>query len=206
MEFSNIERIAKSYFKNAPPTHDWSHTERVLALSLHIGKKEKACLDVLKVAALLHDAARVNEKEDHASEGAHLARKILLNEKCRKDFIEAVCHCIKTHRFRGDEKPETLEAQILYDADKLDAIGAIGVARAYLFAGENGQMLYTNKKHRLSRSIDHRNYSPLNEFQLKLSKIKDKMLTQEGRRIARERHGYMVAFFERLEREIEGEL
>jgi len=204
MKFSHIEQIAKSHFRNAPPTHDWSHTERVLALSLHIGAKEKADLEILRIAALLHDIARLHEKQDHAAEGADLARRILLEEKCSEEVTEAVCHCIATHRFRGEITPKTIEAQVLYDADKLDAIGAVGIARAYLFAGENGQMLYTKKKHSLSRTIDHKNYSPLNEFELKLSKIKGKMLTREGRRIAQERNKYMVRFFERLEKEIEG--
>ena len=108
------------------------------------------------------------------------------------------------HRFRGNNPPETLEAKILFDADKLDAIGAIGIGRAFQFAGEVGARLH-------NPDIDPENTEPYTEddtgyreFRLKLSKIKDRMLTSEGRRIAKGRHEFMEAFFDKFLLEYEG--
>ena len=122
------------------------------------------------------------------------------------DLIERVVHCIAAHRYRKAVKPETLEARVLFDADKLDSIGAVGIGRAFLFAGEVGARLH-------DRDIDVEKTKPYTkddtayrEFLVKLRHIKDRMTTAEGRRIARERHAYMVDFFARLNRETAGVL
>ena len=113
------------------------------------------------------------------------------------DFVEAVCHAIATHRFRANNPPQTIEAQILYDADKLDSIGAIGVARAFAFAGHRNQ--------RLSAADGADDHTPLQEYRQKLVHVKDRLLTASARKLARQRHAYMVAFFEQLAAEIEGD-
>ncbi len=206
-----IEAEAKKMFVEAKPTHDWDHIKRVLHLVRRMGAEAQADLQILTAAALLHDIGRVEADksgECHAEKGAEMAEGIL--EKC--DFPsekrKAVIHCIRSHRFRDDNVPKTLEAKILYDADKLDAIGAIGICRAYSYAGENGQRLYSDfeEEVRLTKVVDHSEHTPVVEFKVKLSHIKDKMLTPMGRKLAEERHKYMVSFFERLKREIEGEL
>ncbi|MFQ5892435.1 MAG: HD domain-containing protein [Candidatus Methanofastidiosia archaeon] len=201
----------KKYFKKSKPTHDFSHTLRVLNLCMHIGEREGARLEVLRVAALLHDVGREKADEmkiDHAELGAEIARSFLKRKGFDKDFIEKVTSCILTHRFRGENMPKTLEAKVLYDADKLDAIGAIGIARAYSYAGENSQKLYSdfNKSHKITKIVNHKNHTPVAEFKVKLSKIKEKMLTREGKRLAEERHIFMEEFFERLKKEVEGEV
>ncbi|MEA3279764.1 MAG: phosphohydrolase, partial [Thermodesulfobacteriota bacterium] len=117
---------------------------------------------------------------------------------------ENIVHCIKAHRFRGNHVPKSAEAKVLFDADKLDAIGAIGVARAYLFAGELGARLHSpeiNVEEAKSYSRDDTGYR---EFKVKLNKIRNKILTGEGRKIAKERHLFMEAFFKRFLEEYEG--
>lgn len=205
-----IAKLAREYFKTAKGSHDFDHTLRVYQLCLHLGKKEKANLEILKIAALLHDIGR--EEEDscrgkicHAAKGAVLAQKILQDLKVDSKKIDQVFHCIETHRFRGSKKPESKEAKILFDADKLDSIGAIGVARAFLFAGEIGAKLH--EKDIIPEKIKQysRSDSAYREYLVKLKKVKTRMLTKEGKRLAKVRHAYMQGFFERLNREISGD-
>jgi len=206
----SLIRIARDYFDDARPTHDWDHVERVHNLCMHIGRIEGADLEVLSCAAYLHDIGRGFEERDisvcHARKGAQLAQGLLADMGFEDTFIQKVVHCIATHRFRDGLMPETLEARVLYDADKLDAIGAIGIARAYAYAGEHNQRLVEEfeREHGDDLAVDHTSHSPIKEYKVKLSKIKDRMLTSEGRRIAEKRDAFMSAFLERLRAECEG--
>ena len=145
---SRIREEAGAFFRSARGSHDWDHTERVHRLCLRIGRKEKADLGVLELAALLHDIGREEEDRSngricHGRSGAALARKILERHgRRRRPRSGRVVHCIRTHRFRKSGPPRTLEARVLFDADKLDSIGAVGVGRAFLFAGEVGARLH----------------------------------------------------------------
>jgi len=209
LTLEDIIAHAKTYFAAARGSHAWDHTERVYGLCMHIGRAEGADLEVLAIAAYLHDVGRPFEDESkgticHAEKGAEIAKNLLVNYPLSIEKKSNIVHCIETHRFRGNNPPESLEARTLFDADKLDSIGAIGIGRAFLFAGEVGAKLHNPE-------ADFRNTRPYTEedtgyreFKLKLSKIKDRMLTAEGRRIATERHAYMQEFFERLQQEWEG--
>lgn len=209
--FKQIKKEVQRHFKGAKGSHDWSHVERVCNLALKIGKKEKAALEILKLAAILHDIGRKSQDEsngkiDHSEKGAELARKILEKYNFRKEKIEEVVHCIETNRFRGNKKPESEEAKILFDADKLDAIGATGIGRAFLFAGEVGAKLH-NKGVDLEKTKAYsKEDTAYREFMVKLRKIKDRMFTKEGKRIAKERHKFMVNFFDHLNKEVDGKL
>jgi uncharacterized protein len=120
--------------------------------------------------------------------------------------MEGVIHCIQTHRFRKRVVPISKEAKILFDADKLDSIGAVGIGRAFLFAGEVGARLH-NKDINLRKTKPYtKEDTAYREYLIKLRKIKDRIFTKEGKRIARERHRFMVEFFERLNRETDGRL
>lgn len=204
-----IKKEAKKFFKNAKGSHDWSHVERVYRLCILIGKNEKADLRILKLATLLHDIGRSEQdrlkgKVCHAEKSAELARKILARHRLSDRAIEKIIHCIETHRFRSKKKPRTLEAKVLFDADNLDAIGAVGVARDFLFAGEIGAKLH-NSDIDISKTKPYsKEDTAYREYILKLRKIKNRMKTREGKRIAKERHKFMVEFFRRLEREVEG--
>ncbi|CAD5243857.1 HD domain-containing protein [Thermococcus camini] len=191
-----IERTrdyARHFFEREG-THGFSHVERVLNLCLHIGREEGADLEILALAALLHDVARPLESEgrveDHAVEGSRIARHYLRSLGYPEDRVEAVAHAIEAHRFSRGPEPETLEAKILSDADKLDAIGAIGIARVFMYSGEHG------------RSIE----DSLEHFEEKILKLKDLMYTETARRMAEERHRFTEEFIERIRREIEGEI
>jgi len=210
MDFiENIKTEAKSYFTNARGSHDWDHTERVYNLCLRIGKKEDADLEILKLAAILHDIGREEEDKSngkicHAEKGAVLARKLLRKNNLDKEKIDEICHCIGCHRFRKNNASKTKEAKILFDADKLDSIGAVGIGRTFLFAGEVGARLHNkdiNIKKTKPYTIEDTGYR---EFMVTLRKIKDRMLTREGQRIAEKRHKFMVKFFDRLNKEVDG--
>ena len=209
--FKHIEREAKRFFRSARGSHDWDHTQRVLGLCLRIGKKERGNLEILRLAALLHDIGRAaedrsNGKICHSQAGASMARKILKAHGLAKETIESVVHCIRTHRFRKRAVPISKEAKILFDADKLDSIGAVGIGRAFLFAGEVGARLHNKDIDILKMRPYTKEDTAYREYLVKLGKIKDRIFTQEGKRIARERHRFMVEFFERLNRETDGEL
>ena len=205
----HIKKRALAFFRDCRGSHDWSHTERVYNLCLRIGEQEDADLEVLRMAALLHDIGREQQDRSrgeicHAQVGARLAREILEQAGVLPDKIERVIHCIETHRFRGNLEPATKEARVLFDADKLDSIGAVGIGRAFLFAGEVGAKLHNGgidvrKTRRYSKED-----TAYREFVVKLQKVKDRMLTPAGRRMAEERHRFMVAFFDRLHEEVEG--
>ncbi|MGZ5478924.1 MAG: HD domain-containing protein [Candidatus Aminicenantales bacterium] len=208
---SQIREEAGAYFRSARGSHDWDHTERVTKLSMKIGRKEKADLGVLKVAAILHDIGREEEDRSHGRichgrSGAALAKKILERHGCDPVTIRAVAEAIRTHRFRRGGAPKTLEARILFDADKLDSIGAVGVGRAFLFAGEIGARLH-DKAIDISKTKPYtREDTAYREYLVKLSRVRDRMTTREGRRMAAERHRFMAAFFDRLNKETDGVL
>jgi len=123
-----------------------------------------------------------------------------------KDIIEGVVHCIETHRYRGNKIPQSIEAKILYDADKLDSIGAVGIGRAFVFAGEIGAKVH-NKGIDISKTKSYTEEdTAYREFMVKLKFIKKKMITEEGKRLAKERHKFMKKFFKRLDMEVDGEL
>lgn len=206
-----IKEKTKNLFLNAKGSHDWEHTERVYNLCMRIGKKEGADMKILKLSAILHDIGREEENKSngkicHAERGAILAKKILEKYNIDKKNIEKIAHCIESHRFRNDKIPQTKEAKILYDADKLDAIGATGIGRAFLFAGEIGSKLHNKEMNIEDTSPYSKEDTAYREFMVKLRKIKDRIFTQEGKRMAKERHKYMVDFFDRLNKEIDGNL
>lgn len=203
--------IAKTFFHNSRGSHDWEHSERVMKLALHLAETEKADKTVVQIAAILHDIGRgVQDKSGgkicHAEEGARLAQKILQDFSLAKTEQENIIHCIRSHRFRNAHQPETIEARVLYDADKLDSIGAVGIGRAFLFAGEIGAKLH-NKGVDISQTRAYtKEDTAYREFVVKLSKVKDRMLTASGQKIAEKRHAFMVEFFHRLNLEVEGKI
>ena len=145
---------ARQYYTDCDAAHDFDHVLRVLALAERIGQAEGAAMEIVRAAALLHDVARAEEERTgacHAKVGAEQARQILAGHPA--DKVEAVAQAIASHRFRSNEVvPQTLEAKVLYDADKLDAIGAIGIARAYALADEASG---SGRKPRPARWLNH---------------------------------------------------
>jgi uncharacterized protein len=199
---------ARNWYTDSDPVHDFDHILRVYRMAERLAVAEGADMEIVRAAALLHDA-----------EGSNLAdqAKRATHHHASADFagwdeqrIAAVQHCIRAHRFRDtSEPPQSLEAQILFDADKLDAIGAVGLARviAYsarvprpFYAPPSAQFLQTGQKE------PDELHTAYHEHLFKLSKIKERMYTKTGKTVAKDRHQYLDDYFKRLIAEWSGEL
>jgi len=205
-----IRARARELMRGALQSHGWDHVERVRRLALAIARDEGADLFVVEAAALLHDIGRSAEDRArgevcHAEVSEELARPILREAGVGPAAAEAVCHCVVTHRYRGTRAPESLEARVLFDADKLDSIGATGLGRAFLFAGEVGARLHNPEVPPETTDSYGEEDSAWREFSVKLRFIRDRMTTAAGRRLAAARHEFMERFFARLDREAAGE-
>jgi len=207
---ADIRKRAKAHFAQAKGSHDWDHTLRVHRLCRCIGTAERVDLLVAEAAAYLHDIGRAHQDRTngrlcHAEKGAAIAGRMLKDFPLNAVRKENIVHCIAAHRYRRGEAPRTREASVLFDADKLDAIGAVGVARAFLFAGELGARLHSPEVDVTREPAYSVHDTGYREYLVKLSKIKERVLTSTGRRLADERHRFMAAFFERFLEEYEGE-
>ena len=206
---NTVKKVAHQHFQGARGSHDWDHTLRVSRLCERLGSADSVDSDVLLAAAYLHDIGRGCQDDSngavcHAEKGARMAAPIVEKLDLSEGQKKNILHCIRSHRFRDDRHPRTPEARILYDADKLDAIGAVGVARAFLFAGEVGARLHngeTGIEDARPYTIDDTGYR---EFKVKLCKIKNRMQTKEGLKLAEERHVFMEEFFKRFIEENQG--
>ena len=196
------------------PVHGFEHVLRVLRLAEQIAQAEGADMEIVRAAVLLHDAAadlagggEPSARGAHHLSSASFARQVLSAEGWPEARIAAVQHCIRAHRFRDDTaRPQSLEAQVLFDADKLDAIGASGVARAVAYAARLGQPAYAAPSARFIESGQLQPgepHSAYHEYIFKLRKLKDRLHTPTARRMAEERHRLMADFFERLRQEME---
>ncbi len=210
---ATCRELAEAAAAVSGPSHDLDHVRRVVRLARHIARAEGADEALVECAAWLHDIERGREDAggpDHALAGAATARRLL---EGRPGFgpadVEAIADAIAVHRFRSDRTPDSAVARCLHDADKLDALGAVGVGRAYMMAGEQGQRLHTRPAEGASprhmNEIEQGSYSPVEEWTVKLRHLPGRMTTAEGRRLAAARAEFMAAFFAELESEVSGE-
>ncbi|HIJ05854.1 MAG: Metal dependent phosphohydrolase [Methanomicrobiales archaeon 53_19] len=179
-------------FLQASGSHGFDHTARVTRLCRSIGIREGADMAILIPAALFHDIARPLEEETgipHEEQGAEMAEAYLRSIQYPGDMIHSICHAIRVHRYSLGIAPETPEAEILSDADKLDAMGATGIARTFMQAGEEASGI--------PGAVAH--------FHLKLLKLKNRMYTETAREMAEERHAFLVDFLRELEHEESGD-
>lgn len=192
------------------PTHGYSHIVRVYHLAEEIAHAEKADLAIVRAAALLHDAYDAAALDAVGRAGHHLAsavfaEKILSAEGWDKKRIAAVQHCIRAHRFRDDrEQPQSPEARCLFDADKLDAIGAVGVARAIAYAATHGSPIYHPPSQQFlasGRTLPGEPHSAWHEYWFKLRHLPERLFTAEGRRLAVQRQQVMETYFAALAEE-----
>lgn len=200
--------------------HNLDHVFRVYNLCLLLAKYEKGVdLEILIPSALLHDIARVEESQDktgeidHAVLGSVIAEDILRKLEYKEEKIEKIKHCIIAHRFRTGNEPNTIEAKILFDSDKLDVIGASGIARTFMLAGQFGQRLiideslgeYLNGNTvENGRLKDVSKHTPFIEYEVKFKKIRDKLYTDKAKEIGKDRLRFMDEYFNRLKSEMEG--
>lgn len=205
--YRKLSKKVKKTLGSSPRCHDWEHTLRVIHnAKLILESEKKADRKVVILGALMHDIARADEiaikgKQCHALRGAEIADEILKKQNLQKDFRKRIVQCIKTHRYRSSHDPETIEEQIVYDADKLDSVGAVGIGRAFLFAGNIGAKVHNSKKNALGSSSYSENDTAYREFLVKQKYIPGKMLTKTGRDIATERVKFMKTFFDKLNKE-----
>ena len=201
--------------KGLAPSHDFSHVERVYGLAERIAVAEGADLFIVRMAALLHDIGRAEESREkscgdiHEELSARTAGPIMDRLGVTGERKEAILHAIMTHRHRRGGEPRTLEAKCLFDVDKLDSLGAVGIARSYLWLGEHGRSVYYAPEE--YAAIDPKNNSAefdstQREWHIKLRYLKDRMYTETGKKIAMERHERMERIIGEIEKEVRGEL
>jgi uncharacterized protein len=205
---------ARVWYPASDPVHGFDHVLRVLKVAEQLASVEGADLQVVRAAVLLHDAqppdtsiqpTSSGKRSAHHLDSAAFARRQLNEEGWPETKISAVEHCIRAHRFRDDsEPPQTLEARILYDADKLDAIGAVGVARAIAYAVTHGQPAYARPSERFlttGMTEPGEPHSAYHEYVFKLVKLKERLSTPAAQALAEQRHQLMVDYFGQLEEE-----
>jgi uncharacterized protein len=204
---------ARGWYAATDAVHDFDHILRVYHMAERLGPLEGADMGILRAAALLHDAEGTApgsvERKSHHLASAEFAARVLTAEGWTEERIAAVQHCIRAHRFRGTgEGPQSPEARVLFDADKLDVLGAVGVARTVAYATLNHQPVYAEPSARFLSSGElepGEPHSAYHEYLFKLRKIKDRMFTVAARALAEERDAYLAEYFNRLGRDMRGE-
>ncbi len=207
---AQVRERAESYFGDVAPAHDWHHVRRVARLAETLAGKTDREVDerVLLAAAWLHDVGRAREDRgeiaDHAEWGAREAGRILADLGADPDAVSAAKHCVRAHRYSNDVEPETPEAELLCDADNLDALGAVGIARCFCYGGERGQPLH-DPDLPVEADDTEAGATQLNHVQKKVLSLHERMYTDAGREMAEDRRAYVAEFVERFEREVAGD-
>jgi uncharacterized protein len=203
------EEEARQLYVAGDSAHDFDHVLRVTHLATHIASCEGADVTVVRLAALLHDVSISGSgRREHHLAAADFAGEWLARRGLGTKRTASVVHCIEAHRFRDRTvQPETLEAQCLYDADKLDSIGAIGVARVFAYAGAHSSRLWTEPSQQVP-PIEQKpggvDYTPVHEYVYKLQRILATLHTATARTIGERRHAFLCAFFDQLDDEVRG--
>lgn len=204
--YTQIENYMLSCMEDS--AHDKEHIYRVLYNALEIARAEREVdYDVLITACLLHDIGRKEQFENpalcHAVVGSEKAYCFLVEQGFGEKFAEKVGHCIRAHRFRKSMQPESLEARILFDADKLDVTGALGVARTLMYKGDMAEPIYTRLPDgRICDGTENAEPSFFREYRFKLEKLYDRFYTAKGAEMAQQRRAIAAAFYEALYREV----
>ncbi|MDI5889032.1 HD domain-containing protein [Flavobacterium yafengii] len=204
--------FVKEKLENAEGGHDWFHIERVFKNAVLISKNEVCDATVVKLGALLHDVADSKFHDGDETVGPRIAREFLESENVDEEIIAHVVNIIENISYKGgnfEKKFSSIELDVVQDADRLDAIGAIGIARTFNYGGFKNRALYDPKiapNSSMTKEEYKKNDSPtLNHFYEKLLLLKDKMNTEAGKQIAQERHRYMEGFLAQFYAECEGE-
>ena len=209
----NTILFVKERLENAEAGHDWFHVERVYKNSLLIASVEECNLEIVKLGALLHDIADSKFHNGDETIGPKMAREFLESQKASEEVISHVVNIIENISFKGGnfkKKFTSKELDIVQDADRLDALGAIGIARTFNYGGFKNRPLYlpniAPNLHMTKEEYKNSEAPTLNHFYEKLLLLKDKMNTETGKKIALERHKFMENFLSQFYAEWEGEL
>jgi len=210
---NEVAKTVKRNLKNEGSGHDWWHVYRVWKMAKHIGKKESVNMFIVELAALLHDIADWKFHSGDDTIGPKKAKQFLIKYKVSKDIIDHVCNIIATMSFKGagvKTEMKTIEGKVVQDADRLDAIGAVGIGRAFAYGGyENRPMYDPNKKFAIHQSKEEyfkSKISTIHHFYEKLLFLKEHMNTKTAREIAQGRHKFIELFLERFFQEWEGKI
>lgn len=192
--------------------HDWWHVYRVWQMAIRIGRETDADMTVVQLGALLHDIADWKFHDGDLEIGPKVAREWLNSCGAPNDVIDQVVYIVASSSFKGAGVPDvhaTLESQVVQDADRLDAIGALGIARAFAYGGSVGNQMFDPglevQFHDSAESYRSSPSSTVNHFHEKLLLLKDRLNTEPARRIADGRHAYMETFLQQFHREWNGE-
>jgi uncharacterized protein len=204
---------AREWYIHTDPVHDFSHIERVYRMAQRLAKLEGADPEIVNAAALLHDAEGTapgsDTRREHHLRSADFAATILKQEGWNEERIRAVQHCIRAHRYRDDrEPPQTIEAKVIFDADKLDVLGAVGAVRAVVYAALAGTPFYAAPSSQFLETgveLPGELHSAYHEYLFKLRHVEKRLYTQTARAIARQRRKYLDKFFIQLIAEYKGE-
>lgn len=210
----NTILFVKEQLENAEGGHDWFHIERVYKNAKLIAENEQNCnLEVIKLGALLHDIADSKFHNGDETVGPKVARAFLEKENVAEEAINHVVQIIENISFKGgnfEKKFSSKELEIVQDADRLDALGAIGIARTFNYGGFKNRTIYNPNiapKFNMSKEEYKNSDAPtINHFYEKLLLLKDKMNTESGKKIAEERHLFMETFLSQFYAEWEGDL
>ena len=207
LELKHVADFAAGKLGNSGGCHDFDHTVRVLANAEKLLKEyPQADAFCVKMAVWLHDVARPVEDEQngsccHARLGAEMASAYLMTRPVTQEQREKICQAVLRHRFRGNLYPESLEEKIVFDADKLDSLGAVGIGRAFLFAGKCGARLHNTREEALNSEAYSLQDTAYREYLVKLCKLPGVMQTEAARKSAEKRVSFMAEFFETLDKE-----
>ena len=208
----NTILFVKNKLQNAEAGHDWFHIERVYKNSLQIAATEKCNVEIVKLAALLHDIADSKFHKGDEMIGPKTARIFLENEKVSSEICNHVVAIIENISYKGghsEKKFKSIELDIVQDADRLDAIGAIGIARAFNYGGYKNRQLFNPEiepqLNMTKEQYKNNNAPTINHFYEKLLLLKDKMNTESGKKMAVKRHRFMELFLSQFYAEWDGE-
>ena len=208
---SQITDLVRKKMSGDTSGHDWWHVLRVVTMAKRLARLEKANLFIVELGALLHDIADAKFHGGDDIIGSRVAREILNNYDLDEETIDHVCQIVAHVSFKGAKtknKINTLEGQVVQDADRLDAMGAIGVARAFAYGGHDGREMY-NPKHkpvvgRTKKAYYAAKGTSINHFYEKLLLLKGRLNTKSARRIGRERHQFMLKYLKEFYAEWSG--
>lgn len=205
--------FVKEQLKNAESGHDWFHIERVYKNALHIAQDETCDLEIVKLGALLHDIADSKFHGGDENIGPKTARSFLESINATEETIAHVIKIIENISFKGgnfEKSFHSIELEIVQDADRLDAIGAIGIARTFNYGGFKNRQIYNPavppKLNMTKEEYKNSEAPTLNHFYEKLFLLKEKMNTQTGKELAEGRHHFMEKFLSQFYSEWDGEL
>ncbi|ELZ22817.1 metal dependent phosphohydrolase [Haloterrigena salina JCM 13891] len=206
-----VRTRARSYFEAAPPAHDWHHVQRVETLAeTLIDRHPSDEIDdrIVRLAVLLHDIGRgkedAGEIDDHAAWGARESRRILEDVGADPATIDAVAHCVRAHRYSNAVEPERLEAEIVSDADNLDALGAVGIARTFAHGGALGEPIY-DPAVPVADDETAAGATQYNHLHEKILGLPERMYTDVGRELAERRAAFVREYVAQFDAELTGE-